>query len=175
MNLLRKDIIVKTIAVFFLIVLTAALETSVLSRLRIFGTTPELLLFIVAAVAVYEGPTAGVLSGLLAGILLDGLGAKSLWWYTASAIGAAAMIGVCSPHFFRRRVLTAMLWGAAFWFLCEFLRFFAVFYLFSKSNLTPVFSVILPQTLYSFLLSPLVIAPVAWLHKKFSQEPRLFR
>lgn len=175
MNLVRKDIVVKSIAVFLLIVLTAALETSMLSRLRLLGTTPELLLFIVAAVAVYEGPTAGVFCGFFAGILLDGLGAKSLWWYTVASVFAAVLIGVYSPLLFRRRVFTAMLWGALFWFLCEFIRFFAVFYLFSESNLTPVFTVIVPQTLYSCLLSPLVIAPVAWLHKKFSQEPRLFR
>ena len=42
MNLVRKDIVVKSIAVFLLIVLTAALETSMLSRLRLLGTTPEL-------------------------------------------------------------------------------------------------------------------------------------
>ena len=175
MNLLRKEIVIKTGVVLILLVLTAAFETSILSGIRVFGTSPQLLLFIVAAVSVYEGPTAGVACGMFAGILLDGLGAKSLWWYTVSAIGAAALIGILSPLYFRRRVLTAMLWGAVSWFFCEFFRFFATFYLFSKADLSPVFTVILPQTVYSFLLSPLVIAPVAWLHKKFSQEQKLFR
>ena len=175
MNYLRKDILVKAVVVLVLTVIVAALEVSVLSSLPVFGVTPTLLIFVVAAVAVFEGPVAGVLAGLLAGILLDGLGAKTLCWYTVASVGAAFVIGVLSPLYFRRRIPAAMIWGAIFWFLIEFLRFFFSYYLFSEADFSVVFTVILPQTLYSLVLSPLVIAPISRMHKKWRQEPGLFR
>ncbi|MBR5520127.1 MAG: rod shape-determining protein MreD [Clostridia bacterium] len=171
----RKDIIIKVLVVLFLAVITAALEVSVFSSLPILGTTPQLLIFLVAAVAVFEGPTAGVLCGLLAGIFMDGLGAKTLCWYTVASIIAALVIGVFSPLYFRRRIPTAMIWGAVFWLLIEFCRFFFSFYLFSEAEFSTVFTLILPQTLYSMVLSPLVIAPIARMHRKLAQEPGLFR
>ena len=175
MNYLRKDILVKVFVVLILTVIVAALEVSVLSSLPILGVTPSLLMFIVAAVAVFEGPVAGVLCGLLAGLLLDGLGAKTLCWYTVTSVGSAFFIGVLSPLYFRRRIPAAMIWGAVFWFLIEFCRFFFSYYLFSEADFSVVFTVILPQTLYSLVLSPFVIAPISRMHRKWVQEPGLFR
>ena len=165
MNLIRKDWIVKTLAYALLLVLIAALETSVLSGWRIFGAAPELLVFIAAAAAVYEGPVAAVLCGFFAGLLLDGLGTGSLWWNTVALTGMTAVIWAVSPLIFRRRVLTVMMWGALMQFLCEF----------SKSGLSPVVTVILPRLLYSAALSPLVILPTAFLYKRYTQEPSIFR
>ena len=175
MNYISKDRIVKVVVVVLLAVLIAALEVSVLSSLPIVGTTPELLFFLAAAVAVFEGPTAGVLCGFFVGILLDGLGAKSMCWYTIASVGSALLIGVLSPLYFRRRIPTAMIFGAVFWFLMEFCRFFTAFYLFSETDFSAVFTIILPQTLYSMLLSPIVIAPVSRMYRKWEQEPGLFR
>ena len=175
MNLIRKDWIVKTLAYALLLVLIAALETSVLSGWRIFGAAPELLVFIAAAAAVYEGPVAAVLCGFFAGLLLDGLGTGSLWWNTVALTGMTAVIWAVSPLIFRRRVLTVMMWGALMQFLCEFARFFITLYLFSKSGLSPVVTVILPRMLYSAALSPLVILPTAFLYKRYTQEPSIFR
>ncbi len=175
MNIARKDLLLKVFTVLLLTILTAALEVSVLSSLPVFGVTPTLLFFIVAAVAVFEGPTAGALCGLLAGIFMDGLGAKTLCWYTVASVGTAFFIGVLSPLYFRRRIPTAMLWGAVFWFLIEFCRFFFSFYVFSEAEFAVVFTVILPQTLYSLVLSPIVIAPISHMHRKWAQEPGLFR
>ncbi len=165
MNLIRKDWIVKTLAYALLLVLIAALETSILSGWGIFG----------AAAAVYEGPVAAVLCGFFAGLLLDGLGTGSLWWNTVALTGLTAVIWAVSPLIFRRRGLTVMMWGALMQFLCEFTRFFVTFYLFSKSGLSPVVTVILPRLLYSAALSPLVILPAAFLYKRYTQEPSIFR
>lgn len=175
MQIFRKDRILKTLAYLILTILTAALETSVLSNWRILGATPELLPFVAAAAAVYEGPMAAVWSGFFVGLLMDGLGAKSLWWYTVSMTGMSALIAAISPHLFRPRWTTAVLWGALMQLISEFFRFFVVFYLFSRADLSAVVTVLLPQLLISVLLSPLIIAPLAALHRVCQRDTSLFR
>lgn len=68
-----------------------------------------------------------------------------------------------------------MLWGAIFWFACEFLRFFFSIYIFGKSDFSPVFSIIIPGSFYSFIISPFVIYPVSLMYRKMKKEPVLFR
>lgn len=175
MHAIRKDRIIKTLAYLLLTVLTAALETAVLSDWRIFGASPELLPFLAASAAVYEGSMAAVCCGFFVGLLMDGLGARSLWWYTVSMTGMSVIVAAISPHLFRPRWTTAVLWGAMMQLISEFCRFFVRFYLFSKADLSAVVTVLLPQLLYSILLSPLVIAPLAALHKACQRETSLFR
>lgn len=167
--------ILKTITVIVVAILFAALETTLLSGLPLFGATPHLLPFLAAAVAVFEGPFPGLVTGFFVGFLMDGLGAKSLWWYTVFYLATAGIVGLLSPNWFRKRTVTAMLWGTLILFLGEFLRFFANFYLFSRSDMSPVVTLLLPQAAYSVILSPLVIWPVSWLNHHYAKEPGLFR
>ena len=167
--------ILKTVTVAVLAVLFAALETTVLSDLPVFGATPHLLAFLTAAVAVFEGSFPGMVAGFFTGFLMDGLGAKSLWWYTVFYLASGGVVGLLSPNWFRKRTVTAILWGALILFVGEFLRFFADFYLFSRSDLSPAVTLLLPQTAYSAILSPLLIWPVSWLNHHYAKEPGLFR
>lgn len=50
-----------------------AVQTAFLGRFAILGAKPELLVLVVVAVAMVEGPVAGLLTGFAAGLLTDSL------------------------------------------------------------------------------------------------------
>ncbi len=170
-----KEFWVKSLVVALLLPALAGLESAVLSGWSILGVTPWLTVYVVAAVAVYEGPVAGAVCGFAAGLLMDGLGDKSLCIYTLQLLLWGCGIGLASPVLFRTRVVTVILWGAVCGFLVTLFRLFCEFYLFSQIDFGTIFVHSLLQTLYSAALSPLVVWPVAVLHKKFMGEQRLFR
>lgn len=175
MNEKKPTSIIKSAITFFLILIVAALETSLFPYLKIAGTIPSVLIYIVTATAVFEGPAAGLACGIAVGFVLDGIGGLSFYYYTVFMVFSGSFIGTVSPNFFRKRIPTAMLWGVLFWFVCEFLRFFFTIYIFGKSDFSPVFSVIIPKSFYSFIISPFVIYPISLMYKKTKKDPAFFR
>jgi rod shape-determining protein MreD len=171
----KTTAIIKSAVTFLLIVIVASVETSLFPYIRIAGTIPSVLIYIVTATAVFEGPAAGLACGTVAGFILDGINGLSFYYYTIFMVFTGAFIGTVSPNYFRKRIPTAMLWGAIFWFACEFLRFFFSIYIFGKSDFSPVFSIIIPGSFYSFIISPFVIYPVSLMYRKMKKEPVLFR
>lgn len=64
----------RVLLVGVLMVLGLAVQTSVLSAVSLVGTKPELLLLIVVALAMTDGPALGALAGFMCGIATDALG-----------------------------------------------------------------------------------------------------
>jgi rod shape-determining protein MreD len=59
------------VAVAVLLAVAAVLQTVVLSQLPLPGATPDLVLLVVVAVALTQGPTTGCIVGFAGGLLLD--------------------------------------------------------------------------------------------------------
>ncbi len=171
----KKKTIIKSVVIFALIVLVTAAETSLFPYIKIAGVVPSVLIYIVTAAAVFDGPAAGLSCGAVAGFFMDGVCGLSFCYYTIFMVFTGAFVGNVSPDFFRKRVPTAIGWGVVFWFIGEFLRFFISIYLLGKSNLSPLFTVIIPGMLYSVAISPIVVLPVSFMYKKMNREPGLFR
>lgn len=91
--------ILRTLTIMALLVLAAALQTAVLPVVSVGGFRPDLLLLLVIAFAVLDGPEAGVRIGFVAGLLTDLLLATS-----AIGVGALTMavvgyaVGTARPY-----------------------------------------------------------------------------
>jgi rod shape-determining protein MreD len=59
------------VAVAVLLAVAAVLQSVVLSRIPLPGATPDLVLLVVVAVALTQGPTTGCVVGFAGGLLLD--------------------------------------------------------------------------------------------------------
>lgn len=59
----------------FLIVLFAVLQTTVFVRFRLFSSTPDLVLAVVLAIAIRDKMIGGAAYGVLAGFIIDSIGA----------------------------------------------------------------------------------------------------
>ena len=171
----KTEIAVKAIVLAVWMVIIAAAESAVFPQIKLWGSVPSCLPFVVAAVAVYDGPWAGLLCGLAAGFLADGVGGQSFCLYTVVYVVLGAVIGAISPELFKKSFLGVIGWGSLVYFVGEFLRFFIFFYLFGKADLSAVVSVILPGLVYSLLLSPVAALPSVVMRRFFKKVDPLIR
>lgn len=171
----KTEIAVKAIVLAFWMVVIAAAESAVFPQIKLWGSVPCCLPFVVAAVAVYDGPWAGLACGFAAGFLADGVGGQSFCLYTVVYTVLGAVTGVISPELFKKSFLGILGWGSLIYFAGEFLRFFIFFYLFGKADLYAVVSVILPGLIYSLILSPVAAAPSLIMRRFFKKVDPLIR
>lgn len=171
----KTEIAVKAIVLSLWMIIITAVETAVFPELKLFDSVPSCLPFVVAAVAVYDGPWAGLICGLAAGFLYDGVGGQSFCLYTVVYVVLGAVVGAISPELFKKSFLGVIGWGSLIYFVGEFLRFFVFFYLFGKADLSAVVSVILPGLLYSLALSPVAALPSIILRRFFKKLDPLIR
>jgi rod shape-determining protein MreD len=64
-------VIVRLLVVALLVLTAAVLQTALFPSLTLLGFRPDLLLLVVVAIALRDGPTSGALSGALCGLLTD--------------------------------------------------------------------------------------------------------
>ena len=100
----KSEIAVKSIVILFWMILVCAAESSLFPRLKLFDCVPSCLPFIVGAVAVIDGPWAGLFCGLGAGFLADGVGGQSFCLYTVLYMILGTLVGVVSPGLFRKSI-----------------------------------------------------------------------
>ena len=143
----KTEIVVKAVVLGVWMAVIAAAETVIFPGMKLLGSVPSCLPFVVAAAAVYDGPWAGLFCGFAAGFLADGTGGQSFCLYTVVYTVLGAFVGAVSPELFKKSFLGVWGWGSLVHFSGEFLRFFIFFYLFGKADLSAVVSVILPGLL----------------------------
>lgn len=153
------------------LVLTAAvLQATVVNRLPLPGTGPDLVLLVVIAIALVVGPTAAAVIGFGAGLLVD------LMPQTATEVGRWALV-MCVVGYLagqieldvRRPVWTVMATVAGLSALATLL-FAGVGLLFGDPRLEPsvVVATAVSTVLYDLLLAPFVIPGVMALTRRTS-------
>ena len=130
------------------------------------GASPLLIIPIVVAIAMYTGPIGGAAAGIGGGLLWD-LYSSRLFGFNALIlllIGCAC--GLLVRLLIRNNVLSAMLLVTGALMIQGFLDWFCNYVLLFKENLVYVLvCLILPDLLYTLLLTPLLYAGVFWVTK----------
>lgn len=153
-------------------VLTALLlQTAVLARLPLPGGTPDLLLVLVVAFALAEGPLAGTVTGFLAGLALD-LGADHELGRAAlvyALVGYAA--GLIADDRPRSRLLPPLVVAAC---AAGAVLAYAVQGLLlgdPRTTVADVWPPLVSTTTYAVLLTPLVVPVVRSLVRRLHDDP----
>lgn len=71
---LDKELLLRSVIAAALLILMAVFQTSFAARFKLFGATPDLMLGLVVAISMTEGPKFGAFTGLFAGLIIDALG-----------------------------------------------------------------------------------------------------
>ena len=155
-----------------LILVALAIQQALLSRIGLPGSTPDLLLVTVIAIAMAYGSVIGAACGFAAGLLLD------LSPATAGVLGLSALIflaigfitgGIIDP---RDRTVPIMMGIVAFSTGAAVLVFSLVSALLGSERILwdEVPGLVLSASLYGLLLAPAVILLVRWLVLKVTPE-----
>lgn len=157
-----------------LLILTAAvLQMTVVNRLPLPGTGPDLVLLVVIGLAVVVGPTAGASFGFAAGLLVD------LMPPTATEVGRWALV-LCLVGYLAgqvtidaRRSVLRVLAVVAGLSAVSVVLYAGVGLLFGDSRVTAdlFVSILLSTVLYDLLLAPFVIPGVMALARRTAVNP----
>lgn len=139
------------------LVIGLALQTAFLGRFAILGAKPEMLLLVVVAVAMVEGPTVGALTGFAAGIVTDALTDLPDGLTAIVFMAAGVIVGSVRPMFQRPSAwLPAAMVGASTTLaLATEAALGALVGVFAGSFLRTVFRIIL-VAVYGMILTPFV-------------------
>ena len=77
-NIPASRTVLKNVLFAAVIFISAVLETSFFSRVRLFSATPDIMLAIVMGLAVFDGERTGAVMGIWAGVAADALGGSGL-------------------------------------------------------------------------------------------------
>lgn len=155
-----------------LILVALIVQQSFLSRLGLPGSTPDLLLVTVIAIALAYGPVVGAVSGFSAGVLLD------LAQSNIAVLGVSALIylaigfitgAVIDP---RDRTVPILMGIVALSTGASVLVYAAVSALLGSERIIweDLPGLVLSACLYGLLLAPVVIVFVAWLVRRITPE-----
>lgn len=153
-------------------VLTALLlQTAVLARLPLPGGTPDLLVVLVVAFALAEGPLSGTVTGFLAGLALD-LGADHELGRAAlvySLVGYAA--GLLADDRPRSRLLAPLVVAASAAGAVAAYALEGLLLGDPRTTVTDVWPPLVATTTYAVLFTPLVVPVVRSLVRRRHDHP----
>lgn len=161
----------RRIALYLLLLLILyLLQFSRGTRLRLWGVSPDLIPFFLAAVALFEGPYIGCAMGFTAGLLTavnsgapEGLLAL---YYGLGCLGA----GQFTARHMRRTLPAALLCGAVLSSVKTLLTFFFFYALVYRAHSLGALVRSGYSLLFSMVLAPLIYLAVKKIYNRFTEE-----
>lgn len=151
----RQDLIHKWLVYSLVLIPVWFLESSVLSRLPVFGVIPMLLPMAAAVVAALEGSVAGAAFGLGVGVLCDAIyyGTAGSMTLLLTLIGAA--VGIAAQYGLRQNFFGCMVCCAGSLVILDGARIFQHL-LAGTAPLAPMLRLAAAEVGWSLVFSPLV-------------------
>ena len=120
----KKEIIVKSLGILIEILLISILETTIFPYFKLFGAVPKGLPVFTVLIALAEGPAAGILTGLISGLITDGLNGTTYCFYTVLYLFCGALASMIRIDSVKNKFFLSVGISALTVFITEFLRFF---------------------------------------------------
>jgi rod shape-determining protein MreD len=167
---------VKRLLVFGLIVLTAVIiQSSVLSRITLFGVAADLILVVVVSIGLAEGSMAGAGAGFAGGLLRDSLLEGPTGITALSYLTVGYLVGKIRPYIPEAAIAPPVAAVALGSLLGGTLHLFFSFLLGGVADpISRVAKVILLTSVYNTLLTPLVYPLVSRIVAIYPRE-RVYR
>lgn len=150
------------------------LRTTFFARFRPFGASPDILIVAVAAIALYEGGRAGAVFGAAVGFVADALGGAGIILLPPVYMLIGYICGTVASEHYRRSWLLFLIFDVCAVAARAFLSLLYVMMTWHAFDLSLVMrSVILPECLSTFVISPLpalLLLPVYLIFRKKKRE-----
>ncbi len=135
------------------------LQATVFCYIQVFGVKPDLVVAIVASIAILKGSRDGAVTGFLAGLLLDAVRGELVGALALSYMAAGAVIGFAEERVFKDNLFLPAVATAA-----ATLVSYTVFIMLANSfgitipYVTALLRQVLPAMLYSAFFAPPIYA-----------------
>lgn len=167
---MRNRQLFKWIGYACIFLLAFLLQTTALSRLEIMKVHPNLIPVVVVCVAIFEGPAGGAAFGFAAGLVCDALIPPSEAFFAVFFLFMGLLTGRVCNYIFKKRMFTALFWSLICMTALDLL-YFCVFYLLpGRAGISALYTVALPETVFSVVFAPAVYLPVRAVYRRFGEN-----
>lgn len=167
MNYNLKKNLYKWGSLFVLMFLAIVLETTIFSEYRLFGASPAFLPFVVATIALLEGPEEGVVAGLMAGILCDAIYSGYEGFYTVALPILAVLICLMNTIMYWKNFGMAVLDHAVMIIILHLVRYCIYVLVAGKGSAVSLLYVISGEILTTLPITPILYAIIKKMLKFF--------
>ncbi len=145
-----KRILIIALVIYF----TFLLQTSVFSRYRLAGVTPNILVCVVATYGFMKGRKYGIVIGFCVGLLLDIFSGNLFGMYALLYMYIGLLNGLFKKQFFGDDLRLPMILIGTSDLIYGVATYFAVFAIRAQSNFVYyLMNIILPEVVYTLLVS----------------------
>ena len=144
----------RLIVICAVLILGVLIETTIVSRMAVFGIAPDIMLSIIVSYSILRGDSEGALAGLCGGLLLDIAAGQAIGLYSMLGLLVGYIVGKPFRDFYRESYLlpmfitgvTAVIYGLAIYM-------FNTLTIAYVGMLSHMGTVVLPTTVYTMIVS----------------------
>jgi len=150
------------------------LQSSVISRIEVFGVRPDLLLVIIVFFSLHARGVDAVIGSWFIGMCADLMTVERLGLMSLSYVLAAFLVLMVREHLFRYRALTQVAVTLAVCLVVRVLWMMYCIVCYPSMTAVEIISELVATSLYTALLAPLVHRLLLGLSKQFGLPRRLY-
>ncbi|MBE6569374.1 MAG: hypothetical protein E7658_04035 [Ruminococcaceae bacterium] len=153
---LEGESVLRGVLMILLISLFALLQTTLMTRFRPFGATPDLMLPLVVGIAMTAREKWGAVSGIIAAFVIESLGGATLTILPLFYMPVGYICGILSIHYFRDGFAVRSLYTVVTGILRAVVTLILIFSTTPNTSLPDAFSVaVIPEFFATLLFAPL--------------------
>ena len=137
-----------------------ALQSALGDRIAVYGIKPNLMPFLVCALAVSEGRNKGAWFGFFVGLLCDAFYADSACFFAILYFICGYGAGLLCEKYFSANFVTAALFGLAASVVSNFLLYVIFYMIFEQVSMADMGYIVGMEALYSLVLSVFAYLPI---------------
>lgn len=149
----KRRIALLVLAYGLLFILVFSLQTVLDGRVALAGRSLNLMPYLAAFTALLTGPNGGAAAGAAIGLMLDASSARVEGFYTVLYLALSIAVGYLCRRYYRVKLQTGLLMGAALSVVLDGLRLVLFFVLFDRAGFDVFVRYVLPATLWSGLVA----------------------
>ncbi|MHB0858252.1 MAG: rod shape-determining protein MreD [Anaerolineae bacterium] len=151
-----------------IIAIVGLLQSTLASRIRVFGVSPDLVLLLTVSWVLLHGRQRGLLPALVGGLMIDALSGARFGFATLCLVVVVLLAGLGEMNVFRTARFLPILTIAVASLVYNLLYLFLLKMTGHPAQVSAmVWRVILPAVLVNILFMPLVYGPAHWVAKRF--------
>ena len=160
----------KWILYIALLMVTAILQSTWLSHVRILGGTPQLMPFAVSVIAMLEGVSGGASAGLAAGILMDALSSPSEGFYTVIYVVCGIVVSILNAFMYRKTYVVSLLFWVVAMLVTNVFYYLSFSLTLGRAGPLALVRMIPGELVATLIFTPFIYLALRGLHRRFRPE-----
>lgn len=150
-----------------LIAAVMVMESTLLCKITLFGATPALVPYLVAAIAMREGSTGAAGIGLMAGIITDSMVPGVTGFYTVTFVLCGVVVGILCRMLFQTHYFASLLYWLISAAITNGLYYVILFVLWGRPVGNTMLLCMLGEVLTTVLFTPLLYFAVWKINRRY--------